>query len=394
MSFLPKIEKITRDATISHFLLMFGFRSFSLFYPLFLASKGFSLPQVGFAYLAIYLPIALFAPLAGYLNHKINPAILAALGALGYGLFSLGMILFLNQLTFYLLQILLGFSAALFFVSTKSLLISAQLEVPSRAFGWFYSAPYYAGAAAPAVGALIIWQFGFFGALVFSLLVELAASLFIFFRLSPQKIRLANPYFNFSLFQKSYKAAFQNLLEKKFIFYILVFFSVTILASFYQLYFVLFLKNDLAWPQNLILLQVSLFSFLFSPLSLFLIKRLEKLKTEKNIFQGGIVASIFSILFGVVGPFLNFFGILFVNLFRAAGEFVCDSSRSGLVSSKLSKNPEEASAIDTIFSPLSTAIGALIGGILISQLGYSFLFILGGGLVAVAILVAKKLEKS
>src|SRR3990167_5988787 len=98
MAIFPKIEKITRDASISHFLLMFGYRIFSVYFPLFLVAKSFSIPQIGYAHFLIYLPIALFAPLAGFLNHKINPAILMASGILGYGVYSLGMIIFPNHL--------------------------------------------------------------------------------------------------------------------------------------------------------------------------------------------------------------------------------------------------------------------------------------------------------
>ena len=75
MSFFPKIEKITRDATISHFFLMFGYKLFSIYFPLFLVAKNFSISQVGYTHFLIYLPIALFAPIIGFLNHKINPAI-------------------------------------------------------------------------------------------------------------------------------------------------------------------------------------------------------------------------------------------------------------------------------------------------------------------------------
>lgn len=115
MSILPKIEKVTRDATISHFFLMFGYKLFSLYFPLFLVARGFSLPEVGYTYLLIYLPIALFAPFVGFLNHKINPAILASVGILGYGVYALGMILIRNPALFYFWQVLLGISAALFF---------------------------------------------------------------------------------------------------------------------------------------------------------------------------------------------------------------------------------------------------------------------------------------
>ena len=70
MSILPKIEKLTKDATFTHFFLMFGYKLFSFYFPLFLVARGLSLPEVGYTYLLIYLPLAFFAPLAGFLNHS------------------------------------------------------------------------------------------------------------------------------------------------------------------------------------------------------------------------------------------------------------------------------------------------------------------------------------
>ncbi len=119
---------------------MFGYKLFSIYFPLFLVARNFSIEQVGYTAFLIYLPIALFAPLIGFLNHKINPAILASIGILGYGIYSLGMIIFPNLISFYIFQIILGISASLFFVSSRAILMGAKLENPDRAFGWFYSA--------------------------------------------------------------------------------------------------------------------------------------------------------------------------------------------------------------------------------------------------------------
>jgi len=63
------------------------------------------------------------------------------------------------------------------------------------------------------------------------------------------------------------------------------------------------------------------------------------------------------------------------------GSLITDSGRSGLLSLKLKKYPEESAAIDTIFSPLATAAGAIIGGFVILPLGYPLVFILLGLLI-------------
>lgn len=393
MSILPKIEKVTRDATISHFFLMFGYRIFSLYFPLFLVSRGFSLLEVGYTYLLIYLPIALFSPIIGFLNHRVNPTVLASLGVLGYALYAIGMILIQNQSLFYFFQILLGFSAALFFVSARAILMASKLENPDRAFGWFYSAPYYAGAIAPAVGAFFIWQFNFSGVFIFSLVIQLFTALFVFLRLKKSSQKLVDQHFNFQKFLESYQSAFQVLTKKNILPWFFVSFSVLLLGGFYQGFFVLFLKQLLGWSQNSILAFVSLFSTLFLPLSLFVIHRLGKLKSEINIFQGAIVAGLFSILFGAIQPILGFVSVLLIRLGQGGGDLICESGRSGLVSEKLREKPEEAGAIDTIFSPLGSALGALIGGLLIVFLGYQLIFILGGILILGVGILGKKFAK-
>ena len=75
------------------------------------------------------------------------------------------------------------------------------------------------------------------------------------------------------------------------------------------------------------------------------------------------------------------------------GALMADSGRSGLINRELKEYPEEAGAIDTIFSPLATALGALISGILIAFLGFNLLFIFGGIFVLIAGIGAKKFAK-
>ncbi len=394
MSILPKIEKVTRDATISHFLLMFGYKLFSIYFPLFLVVRGFSLPEVGYTYLLIYLPIALFSPVVGFFNHKINPAALATAGILGYGVYALGMILITNPILFYFWQVLLGISAALFFTSARAILISSSLESYDRAFGWFYTAPYYADAIAPAVGALFIWKFNFIGVFIFSLVIQIVTAIFCFSQLKKPGIKPLNKFFNFQKFQQNYQKAFQKIKEKNILSPILISLSVLLLAGFYRAFFVLFLKDVFSWSQNLILIFISALSFLFLPLSIFLIGRLGRFRSEKNIFQGGLIAGVSSIFFGVLVPVLNFFSILLISLVRSAGTLITNSGRSGLISQKLKENPEEAGAIDTVFSPLGVALGALISGVIISTAGYSPLFVLGGIFVVIVGLLGKRLAKT
>ncbi|MBU0546777.1 MAG: MFS transporter [Patescibacteria group bacterium] len=379
MSFFPKIEKITRDIAISNFLLMFGYKLFSLYLPLFLVAKNFSILQIGYTNFLIYLPIALLAPIIGFLNHKVNPAILVTIGVIGYGIYALGMIIFPNLFTFYLFQIILGISAALFFVSSRAILMGSKLENPDTAFAWFYSSPSYADAIAPVVGAFFIWKFDFIGVFILSLILQFLNAIFCFFQLRNQTKHLTET-ITVKESNQNYLKVIQIISWKNIFPFILISFFVLILAGFNNTFFVLFLKN-FGWSQNQILAFNSIISLIFLPISLWIIKQVAKFPSKINICHGSQIVGVFSILLGGLASILNFYLAFFIIIGKYIGGLMTGSGRSGLLTTKLKKFPEESAAVDTIFSPLATAFGALIGGLLIPILGYPLIFIFGGVLI-------------
>lgn len=392
MPFLPKIEKITKDATVSHFLLMFGYKLYSFYFPLFLVAKSFSIAQIGYANFLIYLPIAVFAPLAGFLNHKFNPAILSAIGIFGYGIHALGMIVFPNLFSFYLFQIVLGISAALFFVSSRAILMGSSLENYDRSFAWFYSANSYAAAFSPAIGALVIWKFGFTGVFLFSLALQIFNSLFCFGRLRKQTRELADGV-RLTKTRQNYKFVWSEIKERGNLGFLAISFFVLILLGFNNTFFVLFLKN-LGWSLNQILIFNSLLSAVFLPISFWVINRVGQAKSEKNISWGSQFSGVFAFLLGALGSVLNFYLAFFVMLGSHIGGLVADAGRSGLLSVKLKKHPEESAAVDTVFSPLATAFGSFFGGLVIPWLGYPLIFMLFGAFLFGAGFVGRKFAKS
>ncbi len=389
----PKIEKITKEVTIVYFFLMFGYKLFSLYFPLFLVENDMSFQQVGYIYFLIYLPIALFSPLVGYLNHKINPAYLAFLGILGYGVYGTGMLLISPEQSmfflylFYFWQVLLGVSAALFFTSFRGILMGSSLKNSSSAFGWFYSAPFYASAVAPVFGALAIWRFGFTGVFVLSSAVHLFNSVYCLLKLTKPANLLVDIGFNFSNFKESIFFSLEKIKKKEVLSFLFLSLVILILAGFYGSFFVLFLKESLLWSENKILLFVATFSFLFMPVSVFIVKKLEKKDVYTNIFEGGIMAGIFTILIGLFAPFLNFFTVLIMDMGRAVGWLTANSSKSGLICEKLKKWPEEGAMIDTLFQPIGVVIGSLLGGFLIGIIGFNNLFIFLGAFVCIVLLI-------
>lgn len=369
-------EKNTKKTAIAHFLLMFGYKMFSLYFPLFLAARHFSVPQVGYAVFLIYLPIALAAPVTGLLSRKSNPAVLASFGALGYGLYSFGMLMFPQKIVIYFLQIMLGVAGALFFVGMRTILMRSDLESADKSFSWFYTAPSYAKAIAPAVGAVLIWKFDFAGVFTASLAIHLLTAVFCFVALKDENQRPVEK-MDIKKSLHNYSEVAGLMKEKRIFPYIAISFFMLILAGFSNTFFVLFLK-DLGWTQNKILIFNSLLSLTFLPIAFFATKTIGKVSSQKNISRGSRIAGIFYILLGLMANVLTFVSTFFIMIFASIGELMAGSGRSGLITLKLKKYPEEAAAIDTIFSPLARAAGALSGGFLIIALGYPLIFIFGG----------------
>ncbi|MCK9393261.1 MAG: MFS transporter [Candidatus Paceibacterota bacterium] len=376
MQINKKILGITENITLIHFLVMFGYKLFSLYFPLFLIQKNFSIIEIGYTNFLIYLSIAVSAPLVGYLNHKIKPYILISLGVLGYGVYSFLMITSISFFWFYLSQILLGISAALFFVSSRNILMGTNQKKADGAFAWFYSAPSYADAIAPVLGALIIWKFGFFGVFGVALIIQLIASFYAYFSLKGKPLGIMEDV-SLKTSALKYKEIRNSMKLKGAGIFIFISFLVLIIAGFNNTFFILFLKS-LNWTQDQILIFNSLVSLAFLPISFVIAKRINKSSSEQNICLGSSAVGLFSILLGGLANILNFYSVFIISLSQSVGGLITSSGRSGLMSAKLKKYKEESAAIDTIFSPLSTAFGALLGGFLIASFDYSFIFMTGG----------------
>jgi len=175
--------------------------------------------------------------------------------------------------------------------------------------------------------------------------------------------------------------------------FVLISFFVLILAGFNNTFFVLFLKN-LGWSQNQILFFNSLISLVFLPISIWIIKQVARFKSEINVAKGSQIAGFFSILLGGLVSILNFYYAFFIMLGTYIGGLMTGAGRSGLLTTKLREYPEESAAVDTVFSPLATAVSALIGGLIIGPLGYSLIFIFGGFLILISGILGKKLVKN
>jgi MFS family permease len=380
MNLLPQIEKTARDVTISHFFLMFGYKLFSLYFPLFLLAKNFSRPEIEITHFFIYLPIALAAAIVGLLTHRISPVFLIIAGIAGYASYSLGMMFVENTFLFYSLQIVLGVSAALFFVSTRTMLMGSRSEQVDSSFAWFYSAPSLADALAPIVGALVIFNFGFFGAFFLSFLIHVCNVAFALCRLGKAKVQRLEAHQSLLKTKEIYKDMVGSLTRSAVFPLLFVSFLVLVLGGFNNAFFVLFLKQ-LGYSQNQILIFGSVLSFVALPLSLWVVQEVKKRKSTINIIKGSEIVGVFSMVLGAFSSFLSLPLLFVVTLGKNVGGLMTSSGRSGLIFQHSKNRPSEAGALDTVFGPFATALGAIIGGPLILVLGYPAIFMVSGAIL-------------
>jgi MFS family permease len=386
---MPKIEKTTFDVSFVHFLLMFGYKLFSLFYPLYLISVGLSVVNIGNIYFLTYAIISVSCFVINAYIHKVNPASVAAAGILGYGLFALLMLLSQNLVVFYLAQVILGLSAAAWLVSLKFILMNSKTESSTKSFGWFYSMPDYATAIAPAVGGIIIWKFGFRGVFAASVIIQFFNAVYAYLRLRNDGAAALN-------YQKAdtaavgrvgqlkrYREVGHLLNDRKNVLVMLLFiFGALILSGIYRAFFVLLLK-DLSFSQTDIIRFMSAVSFVYVPFSVLVIKAMGKFHKTKIVSAGIALQGLTAVMFGLFTSTLSHGAIFVLNILDSMGELAMGSGKSAFFAKKLTGHKEEASTIDSIMTTLGPALGGIIGGISVTMMGYQRTFLVAGAVVTI-----------
>ncbi len=266
----------------------------------------------------------------------------------------------------------------------------------------FYAA--LADVIAPIIGGAVIWKFGFAGVFALSVLVQFANAIYAYARLngktpqpsssaiaqgrllsrglksSSDKGRLGGVKVRASL-RKSYSQIFNIIKsDKSFALILISIFSVLILGGIYRAFFVLFLE-DMSYSQEEIIKFIAIASIAYLPLSIITIKIMGKLKSGKIISGGITIEGIATIILGLFASALNLLGFFAVMLVDSLGALMLGSGKSSLLCKKFKNYQEEASTIDTVLTTLGLAIGALIGGIAISYIGFQNTFLIAGVIV-------------
>jgi len=389
LSWMPKMEQTTFDVSLVHFLLMFGYKIFSLFYPLYLVSVGISIVHIGNIYFLTYFIISISCFVINYYIHRVNPAKLAALGILGYGIFALMMLLSQDITVFYLAQIVLGISAAAWLVSLKFILMNSKPESQTKSFGWFYSMPSYATAIAPAVGGIIIWKFGFQGVFFASVVIQFLNAIYAYSRLrnNIDVLDFKNQKDDLKIREmsqlKRYREVFRLLDRRKNVLVMLSFiFGALILGGIYRAFFVLLLK-DLSFSQEEVIKFTSALSFVYVPFSILVIKLMGKFHKTKIVSGGIVLEGIAAMALGTFYSALSMGALFALNILDSMGALALGSGKSAFFAKKLDGFKEEASTIDSIITTLGPALGGLLGGIAVSAWGYQKTFLLAGAVVSV-----------
>ena len=158
-------------------------------------------------------------------------------------------------------------------------------------------------------------------------------------------------------------------------------FAAILLTGLYRAFFVLFLKNQLGWSQDQILVFVTLVSAVLVPLSWKLIKIIGEQKSRTNIIQGSFIKAMVTIALGLGVRFLSFTSLFILEIIKGISGLMVASGKSGFLTRRFRRFPEEIGAIDTIFTPLGVAFGSLMAGFLLKFFGFSIIFQCSGFLL-------------
>lgn len=387
LSYLPKIEKTTFDVSLVHFLLMFGYKLFSLYYPLYLASIGISVANIGGIYFLTYSIISIACFAINYHIRKANPAHIAAAGIFGYGVFALLMLLSRDIRVFYLAQVILGVSAAAWLVSLKFILMNSETESRTKSFGWFYAMPSYATAIAPGVGGIVIWKFGFPGVFLLSVIVQFLNAIYAYVKLK-NNAEVSGMQGGAKAADKSQLARYREMLRllnrrKNVLFMLSFIFGALILGGIYRAFFVLLLK-DLSFSQNDIIRLTSAISFAYVPFSILAIRLMGKFRKTRLVSGGIALEGLTAVIIGAFYSALSTGALFVLCILDSMGALVLGSGKSAFFAKKLAGLREEASAVDSIMTTLGPALGGLLGGMAVSAWGYRKTFLVAGASVLIA----------
>jgi predicted MFS family arabinose efflux permease len=151
-------------------------------------------------------------------------------------------------------------------------------------------------------------------------------------------------------------------------------------CGIYRAFFVLFLEN-LYFSQEEIIKFISLASLAYLPLSIVVIKIIGKFGDARIISGGMIVEGLITAVLGIFAGVMNLLGMFMAMMIDSLGALALGSGKSALLSKKFKNYQEEASTVDTVLTTLGTALGALIGGIAISYIGFQNTFLVAGVVV-------------
>jgi predicted MFS family arabinose efflux permease len=376
MKHLP--QGIIVSIPLAHFFILFGYKLFSLYFPLFLLEKGFSLLNIGYAYLLIYGSIAIVSPLLRKIFVGRDAVKLMQLAFLGFVFYSLGMIISRSVLEIFVWQVVLGVSSATFHLSSR--LIISETRDSTKGFSYFYAMPFIASFLAPLVGGILIVLSGFTEAFIFSISVYLSGIVFL-------RVTMKRKYIIHS--RKRELEYVKKVLKGRWSF-VLAFTVALVTIGIYRSFFVVFLERVLELGKPEIVGWMVIGSLLLCLISL-KTSELARRNEKNDIFVGNLVSGVSSVVIALSHSVLVLFPAF---LFENMGRWLSETGKSGFLAKNMKKDEEAAATIDTLLTSFCVALGSLIAGIVSEYIGIRPLFAASGILLIFsAILIYKKIRR-
>ena len=375
-------ELPTVYATLAHFMVLFGYKMFSLYYPLFLEERGFEIADIGIMYLLIYATIGAASPLINEFLKGKNPYYFIPVSIGGYALYSLGMIFSRTVVEFYFWQIFLGVSSALFYVSARTVIMRAEVETYDREFFYFYSAPFYSMVLAPFIGGIILWKLGFAHVFAASVAIYMLGILLCVLELKQSHLNIRKRR------TSSIKSGVRIVFSTKNIVMLAASLAALFSVGMYRSFFILFLENEFSFDRLAIVTWVVVTSLTVSFLCWKTAKSIKR-KSEENLLRGNLLSGVMAVLLSITGAVPILFAVY---ICENLGRVVSESGKSAFLTKMFNHSKEEGAMFDTVLTSLGVAAGALIGGVLGNWLGLRAMFFINGVFLLMSVAALRRVN--
>ncbi len=334
--------------SVIFFFTLFSFNISSTFFPLYMQQQGLDKFEIGITYGMLPLLLAAVGFFIGILIDKFGIKRIMSLGIFGYVIFVLMFSFSFNLVTFLLSFVIIGISAAMFWIGGRAYIYGFK-EIP-KSISYFNTIVLSQAIIGPYIGGKIIENFGYGRLFTISAVLIFGMFIFVSWFFKPRPVKKIKWKFKF------------NLKILKEIGPILILASI---VSTWFLFFTLFLKTQ-SFSESEIGLIASLAVLFAATLQIPAGRVVKLLKTKKSLILSFVLWAVGFYLLTRADSLPEIVFATFITSFSAISGIAMFARFS-----KLSKEKGKAASSWEVTHNAGAYIGALVNGFVFQNFGFT-----------------------